>query len=126
MRSDIGLLIADGASDKTPPHEILHACGAKDIYWESSNHAIQLSAMAKESYQPNDWGRYRLSAGGEMPQSNIVQRLLMHGKSTVSKGDIPTGKVGGLQRIIVGGVATYLEGMCAVGLSALTNAPISH
>lgn len=126
LYTSVGMLISTGAADRTLAHEILHACGADDLYWESKNHVVQLTDMVEENSQPDDWGRYSLDDGQVMPQSNIVQRLLMHGKSTPIKGDIPTGRVYGLQKWRVGGQLAYGAGMCFVGLSAMTNTPISH
>ena len=126
LYTSVGMLISTGAADRTLAHEILHACGADDIYWESKNHVVQLTDMVEENSQPDDWGRYSLDDGQVMPQSNIVQRLLMHGKSTSIKGDIPTGRVYGLQKWRMGGQLAYGAGMCFVGLSAMTNTPISH
>ena len=123
---DIGILISAGAAGRTVPHEIFHACGASDLYWESPNQTTQLSDIAEEILMPDDWGRYRYGAGWEMPQSEIVQRLLMYGSSTNTKGDIPTGRIYGLQKWRVHGNLTYGEGMGYVGLSAMTNTPVSH
>ena len=121
--SSNGIVIASSAATRTLAHEIGHVCGAKDIYIINPNNNQQLDVIAERSHMTNDWGHYMMDNSWNVPQSNIVQRLLMYGKSAPLKGDIPTGDVYGFRKYPYGTGNMYHLEMCPVGLSAMTNVP---
>lgn len=126
LHSGNGILIAGGKGIRSLAHEIGHACGANDIYIENSDMTIVLPGSVQPSRLPQDWGVYRGPTNWTPDQAYVVPRLLMFGLSTSVIGDIPSDDVYGLRRGYQSGQIIWTTGLAHVGLTAMTNAPISY
>ena len=112
-----GIAISSSCNRTTLAHEIGHACGLSDIYDEHSETNLNVTGMPSRVRMPQDWGWYPEF----ITQADVIQRLLMYGYDTSSKGDISKGDVYGLSYDNVWNAArqnwdkTWVLGMIAVG-----------
>ena len=117
-----GIIIKASANAKTIAHEIGHACGWGDIYCKNGDNIItELYGNVKQSWMPADWGngtgcRFYVPM---LALYEIIGRLVMYGKGSDMKCDIPMGSV-------YGRAADGTLGNISVGKgSMLTTSPIS-
>ena len=85
-----GIVIGEITTDTVLAHEIGHACGLNDIY--DFVDGMSVTGMPQKVYFTHDWGWYPEN----VTQAQIVQRLLMYGYDTETKGDISRGDVYGV------------------------------
>ena len=93
-----GVIIRASADAKTLAHEIGHACGWGDIYCKNGDYVIEeLYQGVKQDWMEADWNNgtgcrfYDLM----LAQHQAITRLLMLGKGSDLKCDIPLGNVYG-------------------------------
>ena len=98
LRRPNAIAISPRANDATLAHEVGHACGLLDIYDRRSlgnNNFIHLPGpVAPDRMNPLDWAGGFYAEG--LQQAEFVQRLLMYGYTSDTKGCIPHGDVFGL------------------------------
>lgn len=87
-----GIAVSSSHNRTTLAHEVGHACGLDDIYEAHKETAHRVTGAPCKAWMPRDWGWYP----DRIMQTNIIQRLLMYGYDTTSKGDISRGDVYGL------------------------------
>ncbi|MFX0209513.1 MAG: hypothetical protein ACFFDT_26245, partial [Candidatus Hodarchaeota archaeon] len=113
-----GLAMSRDGNFRTLAHEIGHACDLDDIYVEkedASGSVIRLgNDLVKQAWMPDDWN------SGPGPQyynkllnhQDLIKRLLMYGKKSDSKCDIPKGDIFGINAdalIVPNGVSVSLD-----------------
>jgi hypothetical protein len=101
-----GIIVPPNVTFTTLAHEIGHSCGLPDVYINDNryehHHSDPLPSVSgpiSHSRLPNDWGststlvHYYQSF---VNQPTLISHLLMHGHSSLVKGDMPLGKVFGI------------------------------
>lgn len=88
-----GIVVGPDATPRDVSHEVGHACGWKDIYESHSGTTLSVEGRPKQAWMPNDWSPYYPR---NITQAEIIQRLLMYGRSGDGHLDIPAGEVHGL------------------------------
>ena len=120
-----GLLLTRRAQSVTWAHEIGHACGLDDIYYDRSGEYVPVTNSFEWRHAPDDWnnGSYGMHTKGSryyrkgMKHVDAIMTLLMYGYSKPQALDISAGAVEGIVKIdeetaIVGDART---GMFASG-----------
>jgi hypothetical protein len=108
-----GIVLTDAANFRTMAHEIGHAGTLKDIYVSDAGTNVP-SNLVNEAWAPRDWN----SGPGPqyyertLAQPDLLLRLLMNGRPSQIKADIPRGRIYGVR---VGGALGWIE----VGLQDL-------
>ena len=92
VRVPSGIAISSTHNRTTLAHEVGHACGLADIYESYRETNLSVTGMPCKAWLPRDWGWYPENVS----QVDLIQRLLMYGYDTTSKGDISRGDVYGL------------------------------
>jgi len=87
-----GIVISENANEHTMAHEIGHACGLDDVYPYHRDTSLVVQGMPERSRLAGDWGWYP----DHVTQSNVIERLMMCGYGSASKGDISRGDVYGV------------------------------
>ena len=91
-----GIVIKKTSRWITMAHELGHACGLADIYIGGNDAYISSEHwLVSEETVPYDWGRYRPL----LTQQELIGFLLMHGKGSPNRVDIPRGNVIGIKKI---------------------------
>ena len=102
---------------KEKTYEIGHACDWRDIYVDEGGLNINNAGVVRASYlDPKDWGAGYYSEN--LQHTNLVQRLLMYGVRSSTKGYIPHGSVYGVHRPTPSDPLTI--GMAPIGLDKPT------
>ena len=127
-----GTSIEAGSGAIVLAHEIGHMCGLDDIYAYADNRngsetpeevAVR-DEVAKEEWQPMDWGRYPVGT----TQGDLIDRMLMNGlyylKATngvdITAGDVYGVRIGTVTNATTGEVThPYVKGMAEVGFLLL-------
>ncbi|MBQ7652440.1 MAG: hypothetical protein IJS15_15890, partial [Victivallales bacterium] len=101
-----GIILSPAATITTLAHEIGHSCGLADIYVMDNvhehSHSDQLqpvSGSISSQRLPNDWGATHPECHFYFPfvdQPALIRKLLMFGRSSEFKGDIPAGDIYGI------------------------------
>ena len=121
-----GIVIAAEGYARTLAHEIMHACGLRDIYDEAGSSLDSVTGYPNMERMPEDWGSYRSWDGHNLPQATIIRKLLMFGLQHPERVDIPRGEVYGAYYGYHFGMKEWRFDCVGVGLSAMTNTPVSH
>lgn len=113
-----GLTLSSLANGRTLSHELGHACGLPDIYVQKTDQSGTVSATLEDDkptkeWLVHDWGVYN----SECKHRDLVQRLLMYGVYSETKGDIPTGAVYGVNR-------SCQKGLVSVGIMSMNRNPV--
>ena len=130
LNCDSGLLLTKSATAVDWAHEIGHACGLNDIYWEKGDGLIPDSRKFVCSDAPGDWNdgsapghasaRYYAA---DTKLVGIIERLLMYGHGGSAADwrhvDISTGVVRGLN--VFGCLDSVETGI--LGVSSATRSP---
>lgn len=87
-----GIAVSSSYNRTTLAHEVGHACGLADIYENHAETSLCVTGTPCQAWMPCDWGWYP----DRVMQTDVIQRLLMYGYDTTSKGDISRGDVYGL------------------------------
>ena len=125
-----GIIVPQNVTFVTLAHEIGHSCGLADIYINDSmyeHHYTErltpVSGPISYSYLPNDWGctsqdvhYYFLN----IDQPELIAHLLMHGHSSQSKADIPSGNIYGIWYIDPGDGDSAVSSRAPVSFGPLT------
>lgn len=117
-----GLSISSNANARTLAHELGHACGLKDIYVEKDGSDFGPGIVCG-AWMPLDWSGPDENGPGyypqEMPQTNMICRLLMFGVKSTVKADLPVGSIYGLD---IRGGQTFLD----VGIQGTSGRLLEH
>lgn len=95
------LLCADGLTAQVLAHELGHAAGWDDVYYDDEHGVVMGSALTK-AFMPDDWnasgniGHYSAS----MNHAAIIDRLLMCGVAGDNHVDIPCGEIYGYSHFL--------------------------
>ena len=120
-----GTIINAGSNSlrgRTWAHEFCHSCGLRDLFLTHSNTSLIASGEIRESWMPDDWGRYLKNGTNELPLEAFAPRLLMFWQPV--KLDIPSGDVYGLWYYWENNDRHWNLSNTAVGLSGMTNTPV--
>jgi len=93
-----GIIVRSSANAKTLAHEIGHACGWGDIYFNDGDDVISdLYEGVRQTWMPKDWnnGTGCRFYDQMLSQYQAIGRVLMYGKGSELKCDIPLGSVYG-------------------------------
>ena len=102
-----GIIISARANAKTMAHELGHACGWPDIFLHRdeqkgtrASSVPNYGVLVKKSWLPLDWNNGTGSRfyPTNFYHSDLVEKLLMRGHGSETKGDIPLGNVEGLPK----------------------------
>ncbi len=100
LRSGSDILMERDGTGRTVAHEACHCFGLSDVYaWDDDSPlALSPSMPISRSRMPMDWGSDSASGfyRSDLTQSNVVERLLMIGRSKDGAVDIPRGDVWGV------------------------------
>ena len=88
-----GIVVGPDATPRDVSHDVGHACGWKDIYEAHSGTSLAVEGSPRQEWIPDDWSSYYPR---NITQADIIQRLLMYGRSGDGHLDIPAGAVRGL------------------------------
>jgi len=96
-----GTTLTTNATARTLAHELGHVCGLLDIYTNRVSNGVTnelpSTLPANKNWIPRDWCEEAPLGGyGEVPQTEIIHRLLMYGVGVTRAVDIPAGKITGL------------------------------
>ena len=112
-----GVTITTNATGQILAHELGHACGLEDIYdyrMQQGQLTLLNTNYVQQSWVSHDWCTNLPMGGyGQLPQIQLIRRLLMYGYDIPDAVDISAGPVYGLNFDAV-------ETNCAVGLSNMT------
>ncbi len=99
-----GIVVGPDATPRDVSHEVGHACGWKDVYESHSGTDLSVEGRPRQEWMPDDWSPFYPRT---MTQAEIIQKLLMYGRSGDGHIDIPAGDVRGLWYINVFNHATH-------------------
>lgn len=88
-----GIVVGPNATARTVSHEVGHAFGWKDIYVNHGETSLVVEGPPSKERLPVEWSPFY--PRGTM-QADVIPRLLMYGRSSETKADIPGGDIYGL------------------------------
>ena len=88
-----GIVVGPEATPRTVSHEIGHAFGWKDIYVNHGGTALAVEGRPSKERMPVEWSPFYPRG---TTQADLVQKLLMYGRPSETKADIPGGDIYGL------------------------------
>ena len=126
-----GIAVSAEGSLNVMAHEIGHACGLSDIYYEYGGLYISPTNLARSSWASQDWnnGPSPLYYQANTPQSWLISKMLMYGVDAASGTiDIPLGKLYGVTR--QANTTNCTTSQVKVGLhnggNAMNRSPVSY
>ena len=97
--NDYGIILKDLPNAHTFAHEIGHACGWYDIHIDHAGaYSGELLDDVRLGWLEGDWsgGTGHGFYGVSLTQKDLIKRLLMYGRGSEVKSDIPNGNIYGL------------------------------
>ena len=126
-----GIAVSAEGSLNVMAHEIGHACGLSDIYYDYGGLYISPTNLVRSSWAIQDWnnGPSPLYYQSNTPQSWLISKLLMYGIDTASGTiDIPLGNIYGITR--QANTTNFNISQVKVGLNnggnAMNRSPVSY
>ena len=99
ITSDNGIVVRAESDGAVLAHELGHACGLRDIYVENPETThLRVTGYVSRDRLPRDWSSDSIDGfyPPELPQAEVVDRLLMNGVSCPLHVDLTFGDVDGL------------------------------
>ena len=127
VNSTNGMALSDQADFHTFAHEAGHAMGLDDIYSWHPDTSLKVTGSVRRNWSPSDWcgdrDRGFYPDADCLPQSNLVERLVMCGVQGGPQRDFSWGNVHGIRRTWATTTSFEMTNAVSVGVFPSTIPP---